>query len=338
MEDEECYKHSPDDEGGFCLLRTWEFRRNLCSTKERKNMLLRGSWSVVFSFSLSFLFRAVAGGSEIWNRAAVQTGLLLAHHTWLTLCQSRHKRKRRRRRHTARPSSLSGMRLRFTGALGTFVHFPLFMAWYCVCLCVSVCVCECVCLWERSQTQTGWAGTGHGPLVRLDPSRGTKQGRGGGASVPSPPKSKTRFGFRIRSKCLDPFLWSRGSQEEERALETIIKPTTASEDWAACSREAAQSPSMQHQSLSVPLWSLLTFVLCITWSDVGKANLYAFCNSTPPRIPQEGDLTGRSTPLATGGNGRHKQSQKHMMSFFELLRLCAIWWQWRRSQGAGGFC
>lgn len=187
----------------------WELRKNLCSTKERKNMLLRGSWSVVFSFSLSFLFRAVAGGSEIWNRAAVQTGLLLAHHTWLTLCQSRHKRKRLRRRHTARPSSLSGMRLRFTGALGTFVHFPLFMAWYCVCLCVSVCVCECVSVREITNTDgVGWHGSRSVGAPRS--IKRNKAGEGWGSISAKPTKIKDQVWIQDPLQVLGPIFVEQG--------------------------------------------------------------------------------------------------------------------------------
>lgn len=100
-------------------------------------------------------------------------------------------------------------------------------AWHCLLVCVCVC----------AHTQTGWAGRGHGSPARLDPSRGTKQGEK--EPVPSPLKSKTRFGIGIRSKRLDPFWWCRGSLGASRGggggaeeLKTIIKSTTASEDGA----------------------------------------------------------------------------------------------------------
>lgn len=57
--------------------------------------------------------------------------------------------------------------------------------------------------------------------------------------------------------------------------------------------------------------------------------MYAFCERGVEggrhRHPEfhRGELTGRSTRLATGGNGGTQASQKHMISVFELLQLCA---------------
>lgn len=167
--------------------------------------------------------------------------------------------------------------------------FPSFPVGLCGGLALSVGVCVRVC----ALTQTGWAGRGHGSPARLDPSRGTKQGekeqcqahwnQRPGLGLGFAPKGWTHFGGAG-----GPLEQEGGGGEE---LKTIIKSTTASEDRAGWERWL--KPLRAASLLVPPLWSLLTFVLYITWSDIWKANLYAFCEQgveggkgLPPRIPQ----------------------------------------------------
>lgn len=75
-------------------------------------------------------------------------------------------------------------------------------AWHCLLVSVSVCVCVCA-----HTDGVGWQGSRF-----AGPPRSIKRNKAGGeGAVPSPLKSKTRFGIGICSKRLDPFCWCRGS-------------------------------------------------------------------------------------------------------------------------------
>ena len=183
----------------------------------------------------------------------------------------------------------------FSFLLSIFPSFPVGLCGG-LALSVGVCVCVCVCVCVRvcALTQTGWAGRGHGSPARLDPSRGTKQGekeqcqahwnQRPGLGLGFAPKGWTHFGGAGG-------LWELEGGGGGEELKTIIKSTTASEDRAGWERWL--KPLRAASLLVPPLWSLLTFVLYITWSDIWKANLYAFCEQ------------------GVEGEGRHRHPEFH---------------------------
>lgn len=86
--------------------------------------------------------------------------------------------------------------------------FPSFALELCGCLPLSVSVSVCTCMRVCAHTDgVGWQGSWF-----AGPPRSIKRNKAGGeGAVPSPLKSKTRFGIGICSKRLDPFCWCRGS-------------------------------------------------------------------------------------------------------------------------------
>lgn len=115
-----------------------------------------------------------------------------------------------------------------------------------------------------------------------------------------------------------------GGGEEE--LKTIIKSTTMCEDGASWERWL--KPLRAASLLVPPLWSLLAFVLYITWSDIWKANLYAFCEQGVeggrhhhPEFHRGADR--KVNTIGHRGKWGTQASQKHMISIFELFQLCA---------------